>query len=88
MQVEMLNRRAMGRYQNFVAAMELVRESLDELDGLIAKVPAKPSTGSGWTVATRDELTGYRRQATDELERLRETAKKYEAELVSRDWRV
>ena len=37
---------------------------------------------------TREELQGLKRTATEELERLRAKSKKYEAELVSREWRL
>ncbi|MEU0466704.1 hypothetical protein ABZ215_22105 [Amycolatopsis sp. NPDC006131] len=87
MQIDAINRRARERYGSFVVAMDLVLEALEDLTGLIEKVDDKHA-GSGWTVATQDELKGYRTQATDELERLRTAAKKYETELVSRDWRV
>lgn len=87
MQIEAINRRARERYGTFVATMDLVLEALQGLDELIEKVDDKHA-GSGWTVATQDELKGYRMQAIDELERLRVAAKKYETELVSRDWRI
>jgi hypothetical protein len=67
--------------------MDMVREALDNLTPVIAKV-RKPSGGSGWTVPTREELAGLKRTATEELERLRSKSKKYEAELVSREWRL
>ncbi|GAB3565998.1 hypothetical protein GCM10027445_12100 [Amycolatopsis endophytica] len=89
MQIQAINKRARERYGNFVTAMDLVLEALEGLTGLIEKVDDKhQDEGSGWAVATQDELKGFRSQATDELERLRTVAKKYETELVSRDWRV
>jgi hypothetical protein len=87
MQIEAVNRRARERYGVFVTAMDMVLETLEGLDELIGRVDDKHA-GSGWTVATQDELKGYRMQAVDELERLRTAAKKYETELVSRDWRI
>lgn len=87
MQIEAINRWARERYSTFVTSMDMVLEALEGLDELIAKVDDKHA-GQGWTVATQDELRGFRTQAVDELERLRLAAKKYEAELVSRDWRV
>ncbi|NKQ57582.1 hypothetical protein HFP15_32440 [Amycolatopsis sp. K13G38] len=87
MQIQAVNRRARERYSAFVMSMDLVLESLEGLTGLIEKVDDK-HTGDGWTVATQEELKGYRMQATDALERLRTAAKKYETELVSREWRV
>ncbi|SFJ41528.1 hypothetical protein SAMN05421835_105149 [Amycolatopsis sacchari] len=87
MQIQAVNRRAKERYSAFVTSMDLVLEAMDGLTPLIEKVDDRHE-GPGWTVATQDELTGYRQQALDALERLRAAAKKYETELVSRDWRV
>lgn len=87
MQVAAVNRRAQQRYQQFVSSMDLVLQALESLDSLISEVDPNQASG-GWTVPTPDELRGYRQKAVDELERLREIAKKYEAELVSRDWRL
>jgi carbamoylphosphate synthase large subunit len=87
MQNETANRKARERYASFVSAMDMVREALDNLTPLIAKVRER-SGGSGWTVPTREELAGLRRTVVEELERLRAKTKKYEAELVSREWRL
>lgn len=87
MQIDAINRRARDRYGVFVSAMDMVLEALEGLDALIEKVDDSHD-GPGWTVATQDELKGYRMQATDALVRLRAAAKKYETELVSREWRV
>ena len=86
MQVAAINRRAQARYSEFVTAMDLLAALFDELDKLINKVDDRKVAG-GFTIATKDELTSYRRTAFDNLDRLRTHAKKYEAELVSRDWR-
>lgn len=87
MQIQAVNRRAMEKYREFVSAMDMVLESFDSLDAVIAKVDPKSAAG-GWTVATQKELHGYRVRAFEELERLRTIAKKYEAELISREWRI
>jgi len=87
MQIDALNRRARERYGAFVTAMDAVLHALDETNSLISRVQRKPA-GPGWTVATREELRGIRRGALEELERLRRKTKKYEAELISRDWRL
>lgn len=87
MQIESVNRRARERYGSFVSAMDMVREALDNLTPVIVKVRER-SGGSGWTVPTREELAGLKRTVTEELERLRAKTKKYEAELVSREWRL
>jgi hypothetical protein len=87
MQIGAINRRAQQRYATFVSAMDLVRETLDEANKLVAKMPKQPES-PGWTVSTREELKGLRRSAIGELERLRKKSKTYEAELVSREWRL
>jgi len=87
MQIGVINRRARERYATFVSAMDMVRESLDEANKLVATMPKKPVSTS-WTVSTREELKGLRRTAIEELERLRKKSKTYEAELVSREWRL
>lgn len=88
MQIEALNRRAQEKYAAFVSAMDMVLDSLEELDAFIDRIDDDKVEEGAWSVATQEELQGYRRKAVDELGRLRVKAKKYEAELVSRDWRV
>jgi hypothetical protein len=87
MQIEPINRRARERYGTFVAAMDMVMHALEETISVINKVANKPA-GPGWRVATKAELRAMRRGAVEELERLRAKSKKYEAELVSRTWRL
>ena len=87
MQIEKVTKRARERYGSFVTAMDMVMHALEEANKLVGKV-GKPAGRQGWTVATRAELRGMRRAAFEELERLRSKTKKYEAELISRDWRL
>ncbi|MFI7680364.1 hypothetical protein [Actinophytocola sp. NPDC049390] len=87
MQIESVNRRARERYASFVSAMDMVREALDNLTPVIGKVRWVGGS-SGWTVPRREELAGIKRTVVEELERLRAKTKKYEAELVSREWRL
>lgn len=87
MQLGAINRRAQQKYATFVGAMDMVMEALENLKPLIDTVD-DAAEGSGWTVVSQDELTGYRQRAADELDRLRAIAKKYEAELISREWRL
>lgn len=87
MQIGMVNKAATERYRRFVGAMDLVLESLDGVDRIIRRV--KPRAGAGgWTAATPAELKALRNGAFKELDQLRSIAKKHEAELVSREWRV
>ena len=87
MQIEAVNRRARERYGTFVTAMDMVMHALDETNSVINKVQKKTGV-VGWRVATKAELRAMRRNASEELERLRRKTKKYEAELVSRNWRL
>lgn len=87
MQIQAINRRAQQKFGNFISAMDLVLESFEAVDKLIARMDPKHAPG-GFTVATPSELTGFKAKAFADLERLRATAKKYEAELISREWRV
>ncbi|MBB3051152.1 hypothetical protein FHS23_002175 [Prauserella isguenensis] len=82
-----MNKLAVQRYAQFVSAMDLVAEQFDELDKLIARV-GKGTTESGFTVPTQGELKGLRAKAFGELDQMRMTAKKFEAELMSRPWKV
>lgn len=87
MQISAINRRAQQKYAAFVGAMDMVREALDEAHKLVAKMPKQPASAK-WTVSTREEMQGLERTAVGELERLRKKSKRYEAELVSREWRL
>jgi hypothetical protein len=86
-QIEMVNRRARERYGQLVSAMDMVLEALETVDPLIQRVDDKHKP-NGFTLATKDQLLGQRRATFDALGTLRARAKKYEAELVSRDWRL
>jgi hypothetical protein len=86
MQVAAINKRAREKYATFVTAVDTLGGLFDELDKVIDKVDDDAAPG-GFTIATRDDLKGYRRRAFEELDRLRTNAKKHEADLVSRDWR-
>ena len=87
MRSDVINHRARSRYGQFVSAMDMVLEALETVDPLIKRVDDKHAP-NGFTLATTDELLGQRRATFDALETLRRRAKKYEAELVSRDWRL
>jgi hypothetical protein len=68
--------------------MDMVTELLVPLDKLIVRMNEKRAPAGSWRVATPKELNGMLRKARADLELLKEHAKKYETELVSRDWRV
>jgi hypothetical protein len=85
MVVQALNNRAKDRYTSFLTSISVVEGQFAELDRAISRVKSK---GHKWQVATQQELRAMRRTAFDHLQELRVTAKKYESELLSREWRV
>lgn len=86
MQVQVVNRRALRKYREFVAALETVWMVLDDARKLADKVQAESRTS--WRVATGSELRGMVRASVEHVDTLQARARKYEAELVSRDWRI
>ncbi|RSM80416.1 hypothetical protein DMH04_30255 [Kibdelosporangium aridum] len=87
MQIALINNRAQQKYGALVGALDLVSEAFDAVDKVIDGMDPGKASG-GWTVATPDELRGMRTKAFEAIERFRAGTKKYEAELVSRDWRL
>lgn len=87
MQIAAVNERARRKYGEFVSAIDFVAEALESARHVIQLMDRKAPSG-GWTVATKGELAGMRRRAFEELDALRVQAKKYEVELVSREWRL
>jgi hypothetical protein len=88
MQVQVVNRRALRKYREFVGALETVWMVLDDARKLADRVPNEPHTPPSWRVATGPELRGYVRSAVEHTDALQARARKYEAELVSREWRI
>lgn len=86
MQVQVVNRRALRKYREFVAALETVWMVLDDARRLADKVQNESRTS--WRVATGPELRSMVRVSMDHVDALQVRARKYEAELVSRDWRI
>lgn len=88
MQVQAINQHARRRYGEFVGAMDMVTELLVPLEKLIARMSEKKAPAGSWRVATPKELAGMLNKARADLEVLKEHAKNYETELVSREWRI
>ncbi|WP_199439416.1 hypothetical protein [Umezawaea beigongshangensis] len=88
MQVQALNKRAQERYDNFVSAMDLVAEQFDPLSALIKKMQEGKAPPGAFRITSPEQLRKLHTDALKALTELREQAKKYEAELKSRDWRV
>nr|CEL16278.1 hypothetical protein [Kibdelosporangium sp. MJ126-NF4]CTQ94202.1 hypothetical protein [Kibdelosporangium sp. MJ126-NF4] len=72
------------RFVQLIEAMNRVQESLDECDALIRRMrPVK----ANYRMTSREEMQNIRRAAQGELDDMRATAKKYEAELIAQEWR-
>lgn len=90
-----INRRALRRYGEFWRALALVGNALAEAEQLAAKAAdnhtAHPSaTGkqtAHWSAPTPEELRAAAKKAGRALHTMSSAAKKWEAELVSREWR-
>jgi hypothetical protein len=86
--IQVLNARAQEKYGQFVAALNFVKEQLTELDKIIAKMSQRKAKPGTWRIATPDQLKAMYKTALADLESIQAQAKKYEAELKSREWRV
>jgi hypothetical protein len=87
-QVQALNARATERYGEFVGAIDTVTELLVPLEQLINRMSERRVPAGSWRIAKPEELKRMLGQARRDLEELKAHAKKYEAELKSREWRV
>ncbi len=91
-----LNRRALRKYAEFWTALQAVGAALEQADKLAAKIqdnqPAKASAGAGgrrsWSVATPEEMRAAAKKAHASLRVIATSAKRWEADLISRDWRA
>ena len=88
MQVKALNRLAQRKYEEFVGALDMVGVAFEQAKKLIATHDPTKAPAGVWSVPSREDLDAALARAQDDLNRLRANAKKYEAELVSREWRV
>ncbi len=89
MQVQAVNQHAVVKYREMEWAMQTVCESLEATQRLVNAM-SDHYTGrfEGWQVPTKKEVQEARRKAVALLDGLRKKAKEYEAELLSRGWRV
>nr|WP_222132370.1 hypothetical protein [Pseudonocardia sp. C8] len=96
-----VNRRALRKYGEFWRALQLVGDALAEAEKVAAKATDAPkgrrggkgasakagADGQHWSVASPDEIAGAAKKAHGSLRVMASSAKKWEAELVSREWR-
>lgn len=90
--LEPVNRRALRRYGEFWRALQMVGNALAEAERVAAKATDHRSNsgrdgGAHWSTATPEELRAAARKAGDSLHVMSGAAKKWEAELISREWR-
>jgi hypothetical protein len=88
-QVQVVNQHAVVKYREFEWALQTVCESLDATERLVNGM-ADHAAGrfQGWQVPTKKEVQEARKKAVVLLDGLRKKAKEFEAELLSRGWRV
>ncbi|MGH3937558.1 MAG: hypothetical protein ACRDTG_02830 [Pseudonocardiaceae bacterium] len=89
-QVKVVNRRAMARYAGFWKALLLVGEAVADARKVAVRVRDDSGGGMGkrWQVASGEEIVKSCKRADQSLGALCKAAQRWEAELISRDWRV
>jgi hypothetical protein len=87
MQLAVVNRRAARKYAEFVGALETVWMVIHDTEKLLSRIP-QGAYPQGWRMASREQLVALRKAALVHVEALQVRSRTFEAELVSRDWRV
>lgn len=88
-----VNRRALRKYGEFWRALTLVGNALMQAEQTARKAadnqPARAASGESahWSTPTAEELRAAAKKAGRSLHVMSAAAKKWEAELVSREWR-
>ncbi len=87
--VKPVNRRALRKYGEFWRALQMVGNALAEAEKTAAKADTGKTKGqtAHWSTPTPDELKAAAKKAGRSLHVMSASAKKWEAELVSREWR-
>jgi hypothetical protein len=88
--VKPVNRRALRRYGEFWRALQMVGTALAEAEKTAAKADSGGKRGGGrthWSTPTPEEMKASAKKAGRALEVMSKSAKRWEAELVSREWR-
>ncbi|WP_461120081.1 hypothetical protein [Saccharothrix stipae] len=87
--MDVVNKAAQENYASFRAAIVLLQETVDEhVRGFIEKAEEAEIPADAWAVPSADELKSLCDKAVREIEEFTKDAKKYEADLVARNWRV
>lgn len=90
-----INRRALQKYAEFWTALHAVGQALEQAEKLAAKAqdaqPLRASNGTSgrrhWSAATPEEMRAAAKKAHHSLRVISTSAKKWEADLISRDWK-
>lgn len=82
-----LNRRAMRRYAEFWKALQAVGEVIAEAEKVAGKATDAKTTKARWSAATPEEMKAAAKKAGQSLHIISAAAKRWEAELISREWR-
>ena len=84
------DRRALARFAEFWAALQLVGDALHEAEKLAKKAQDGPVNGGSrrhWDIASAEEVGSALRRSRFALRILSASAKKFEPQLIARDWR-
>lgn len=87
-QVAVINRYSQRKYDQMIGSIGLAGECVQKLTEIIDTMDNNEPVSDVFTVATPDELRGMQQKAIRSLDQLHTAAKKWEAELRSREWRV
>jgi hypothetical protein len=83
-----VNRRALRQYGEFWQALQAVGEALTAAERLAARATDGKANGHNhWLAATPEEMKAAAKKAGQSLHVISSAAKKWEAELISREWR-
>lgn len=88
MQVQAVNRRARRKYGEFYGALQMVIESIEHSKKLVENLDERPDGEYSWAAPEKGEVQAAHDKAARSMETMHKSAKKHEAELISRDWRV
>ncbi|MBW0090640.1 hypothetical protein I4I73_17415 [Pseudonocardia sp. KRD-184] len=89
-----LNRRSVARFAEFWASLQQVGDALAEIEKLGAKAQdaqrsraSNGVNGRSWAVATPEEIKSAAKKTHRTLRIIAVSAKRWEADLLSREWR-
>lgn len=84
----MVNRWALARYRTFWAALVMVGEAVEDARKVALRLEDSGGVPEGWRVASGEEIARATRRVDGVLGELCREAQRWEAELISREWRV